>query len=213
MRLYEIEPGYKQELIVTDENKNAIFQAIKRDCSDFVHSMQQANNFLYRGVDNFTPDAFIGMSRENRKPLGSTESAQEIIDIFLKVAKFTALRSNSVFCTGRLSTSIEYGTSVIVFPFNNSTFTWSPKIYDLFTFIKSSSNSSVLKSLKFLAMNANKNENQIIEKIKNLGFTDKSFSSALTSKNEIMVHGKYYAFNVSKFAGDLSAEFNIPVPK
>ena len=72
---------------------------IKINCSQFLKSIKKANKFLYRGTYN-SSNVFMGNPRKDRKPSDTNIFVQKDIDTLLTIGGFTALRSNSIFCTG-----------------------------------------------------------------------------------------------------------------
>ena len=129
MKIYEIEdlePGDKNQL-----DTKGIINQLKTDCSDSISAMKTAEDFLYRGISTDMSDAFIGRSRENRKPIDLPQHYQDTIDLSMKAVGMEALRSNSIFCSGALSQAGCYGEIYIIFPVNGFKFSWSPIVKDL----------------------------------------------------------------------------------
>ena len=119
MRLYEVtDPDY--------------MNMVRRDCKPFLE--QSGDKKVYRGIRKNYSEVFFKVTvRQDRKPLSfnSVEHAL-LIDAFEK-GGFTANRNNSMFCTGSLRHTKSYGTAYEVYPIGDFSFTWSPKIRDLFT--------------------------------------------------------------------------------
>lgn len=103
-------------------------------------------NHLYRAqkADMYWgPDFGISAYPKKRKPVDTPAIIQEIVDDYLRKRGFEALRSNSIFCTGKVSTASKYlKTSksdeedqnyiMVIFPQKDFHFTWNPKIEDFY---------------------------------------------------------------------------------
>lgn len=124
----------KEELANIDPKLIKIASAIRRDCSYAVSAMREANGFLYRGVRGEPPLTFLGKPRTDRMAKDSSAEIQERFDAMLKESGFTALRSNSIFCSGNFSQANGYGGNVfMIFPKDGFHFTWSPRYDDLYS--------------------------------------------------------------------------------
>ena len=79
-----------------------ILKYMFKNCSKYLHPMQDSGKFLYRGIqENESADrsAFIGNSRDKRIPKDSDSKASEQFNHCLKELGIEALRSNSIFTT------------------------------------------------------------------------------------------------------------------
>jgi hypothetical protein len=175
MKIYEIEAGEKVEI---EQNFENFYSLVEQNCSEALSAMKATKKFLYRGVKYAQHSAFHGKSRENRNTLDTSERSQRSIDFLLKHSGFTALRSNSIFCTSSSSFAGGYGLTYLIFPINGFAFTWAKRIRDLaFSEIQGDDPSLVSK----------------------YGFNGTNFVAALMSGNEIYIHGEYYACSVETY--------------
>lgn len=99
-------------------------QKLETECSEFLAVMRKTKLPLYRGVYT-SKDTFYGVPRTNRSTKDSSPTFQIAFDGILKSKGFTALRSNSIFCTSNLEQASGYGDVFLIFPVNGFTFTWS----------------------------------------------------------------------------------------
>lgn len=107
-----------------------IVNAISKDCSQIVAYYRKSGNVLMRGIES-KADIFVGRSWANRKPTHSKALYQELYDRVLKKNGFKALRSNSIFTTGRYDHAEEYGDVFIIFPKNGFAYHWNKEVPDL----------------------------------------------------------------------------------
>lgn len=110
-------------------DRNRLFRVclfIEDHCSDFLNILKKTNMFLYRGIkDCGNNQIFLGYSRNDRTPRDTDAYIQTLTDTYLKLQGFTALRSNSIFCTADESATDIYGRQYIIFPINGFKYTWS----------------------------------------------------------------------------------------
>lgn len=115
-----------------------------RDCSQAVKAMQYSGNFLMRGIKDISASEFVGKSRNDRWAKDSPANAQKLIDGTLKLAGFTALRGNSIFCTSDWYAAASYGVRFFIFPKDGFSFTWNKKHRDLYSdYVDNKSNSDL----------------------------------------------------------------------
>ncbi len=100
---------------------DVVIPYIKIHCSEFLN---ETNSLMFRGLPFDTPNIFVAESRSNRTPKDIGKHFQEAIDNKLKESGFTALRSNSIFCTGNQGQALNYGQKYCIFPLNGFTYTW-----------------------------------------------------------------------------------------
>lgn len=100
------------------------FSLIEDVCSDFIKVVKRSNNFLYRGMTS-SGDVLYGKSIENRNPKDSEIEVQRVIDKFLKMSGFKALRSNSIFTSSDKQFASGFGTTYVIFPKNGFSYTWN----------------------------------------------------------------------------------------
>ncbi len=169
---------------------NAIL-LIKNKCSEFLPIYKKYGP-LYRGIPYFSTnfDIFIAETPINRIALSMPKTIQKIIDSKLEESGFTALRSNSIFCSGSNSFASLYGKlsngkNYIIFPLNGFSFTYSEKIYDLFLYYS--------RNISFPAdLHNNISSKEFVSKYK---YTNKNLGTGIKCGNEILIHGKYIAIN------------------
>lgn len=183
MKINEIDPGTKLDISAANTIDHFI-ELIHTHCSEAIAGMKQANKFLYRGINN-VPDMFHGKPRENRKPYNSERAnVQKLYDRALSSIGCTALRNNSIFCTADPNMAAIYSDSGLfycIFPVNGFNFTWSPDIKD------------PVNDSDFNWMGNKNNPDFYTDFVKLKHYTNGNFSAALTSGNEIMISGEYYA--------------------
>lgn len=127
-------PKFPTNKIINKEDDKLIAY-IEKNCSEFLIELEKADSFLYRGfgmrqLERKAPKAFVSSSMVNRPPKDNQVEIQKRYDQNLKMAGFTALRSNSIFCTGDESNAGNYGEVYAIFPINGFSFTWSALIDD-----------------------------------------------------------------------------------
>ena len=118
------------EELSTQMSKDAVkvLDYIMKNCGDYELGMLRTGKFLYRGTqDNEAAgrSAFIGNSRENRRPKDSSSKASEQFNHCLKELGIEALRSNSIFTTSDLTRTGSFGDPYIIFPLNSAKFSWT----------------------------------------------------------------------------------------
>jgi hypothetical protein len=211
MRLNEfktsIQAGDKINISINIEHTA---QFIRKNCSEFLAA---TNQILYRGIYGNKATVFIGSSPKDRVPDATAPEIQEKVDEKLREAGFSALRSNSIFCTGALDDASSYSGNLqpyVVCPINGFKFTWSPKIRDfteefavgklaLQAYKKVTPGSlpppamlylpTFKKIEKFLPLL----ELPASEFVDALDFRKNNIDAAINSGKEIMISGKYIA--------------------
>ena len=185
MKLNEIESWKKPRPIKMTDN---IFSRIEKLCSDALPAIKETG-YIFRGIDGM-PTQFIGVSPENREPMGVAKDSHNALNVVLRRNGFIANRSNSIFCSGHPWVAQSYGNLYAIFPINGFHYTWSRTIKDLYfheeevnEFIENNSDDTVLKKYHF-----NK---------------DAFLSSAIASEREIYIHGKYIALMCSRYKNEL----------
>ena len=163
----------------TNDNDRIMLKRLQRDCSDFISSMD--GRPLYRGFTSSNlPKSFITTTRDNRVPKNMPLVAQQQIDSALSAEGFTALRSNSIFCSGGRGLAESYGALYYIFPINGFSFTWSRMTGDLWRHRNS------------IRYELDKGSAQFVEYFK---FSNTDMGDAIKSYNEIYIHGRYIALN------------------
>lgn len=115
----------KREIEHYDPDLYKILSLIKRDCKVFLQDVKTSDDFLYRGIRKTPGRYFKGASRNSRRVKDSSNEIQKFIDMVLKAAGFTALRSNSIFTTTSKSNAGGYGDTFLIFPIDGFQFTYS----------------------------------------------------------------------------------------
>ena len=151
---------------------------------------------MYRGIRNPQSNILLGKSWDKRKPMDTPIVNQNMLDKKLKDAGFSALRSNSIFCTSDISFAgnYSYGYIYVIFQVDGFSYMWSSYIHDFyyqFVFWKNVGKLSEIENMpadKFVA---------------EFGFeNNRGMVGALKSKNEICISGAYVAIEVSSTSWD-----------
>jgi len=104
---------------------------IDENCSEFLGYAKQTKKLLYRGIkDKTAGNIFLGYSRNNRHPKDTNSTIQKLVDEYLTIGGFNALRSNSIFCIGDPNDTSVYGKPFLIFPINGFDYLWSIDHYD-----------------------------------------------------------------------------------
>jgi hypothetical protein len=205
MRIYEIDtdlhPGEKRDIETQQEEK--YIELIQTNCSEALAVMQKSG-FLYRGVTDAPAKAFKGRSREDRNSLSSMDQMQAIFDEAMKLYGFSALRSNSIFCSGSSVQAGCYGETYIIFPINGFNMLWSNKFKDMI------GDAYHIQSTLARAMNSTDKMGAIQWFVRSYQFSDTNFGEAIKSGKEIMINGSYYAFDALHYRYLFSTVLNIP---
>lgn len=190
MKLYELEiqPGQKQNIYQYSADEAC--SLITEHCKESLAAMRYVGEFLYRGSINKDFTAFKGISRNNRRPLSTNARHQVLIDEMLSQSGFTALRSNSIYCTSSAFEASYYSKSVgatyMIFPIDGFKYTWSEYSGDLYALM----NAADYRMLE------NREFDKFMEKFK---FRKTGLNIAIQEGHEVMVHGQYYAFQTKYF--------------
>ncbi len=174
------------EVILTpSENKKLnikfehVINVIKTQCSEFLPIYKKCGP-LYRGISTKIPEIFMAATPINRKPTDTHQSDQDKFDNLLYKSGFTALRRNSIFCSGDEYFARAYGNVYLIFPLNGFSFTWSLYIQDFFN------NPNILLDVSIL------NSKELVKKY---DFKHTELDNAIQSHNEILIHGQYLAIS------------------
>ncbi len=101
-----------------------MIEKIPDECSDILELYRSNRRVLFRG-SNSRGSFYYDEPREDRRPSDSTPELQIAFDTYLASKGFTALRSNSAFCTNGYDHAAAYGLVSVVFPRNGFTYTWT----------------------------------------------------------------------------------------
>ena len=115
------------EFSVTDSEAKKVIRYVLQNCKDAVNACKAAGKFLYRGDVQAKKDdvAFVGTSRNDRRPTDSDSTISQEYDRILKSLGFSALRHNSIFCTSDLNHAEGFGQDYMIFPIDkHSSYTW-----------------------------------------------------------------------------------------
>ncbi len=207
MRLIEFESS--PTIYINDKAK--ILNILHEQCSDIFNLCQKNNAYLYRGsYDNENAFSFLSKSPEDRSPSLSNVEISDKIDDKLEEAGFTALRSNSIFCSGSKTQARLYGALFIIFPINGFTYTWSSKIRDLTIDLRITN--AAIEDYIFSKNRFDLSAEELItaDTFKSLKLQPKEFITkyqfkkynlldALKSGHEIYIHGNYFALNYKNY--------------
>lgn len=156
-------------------------------CSDAVTAFRAAGQPLFRGIKEGTSpelankNLFIGKPFSNRRPKASYQNMY--IDQRLLDQGFTAIRSESIMCTGDWPNANIFGKNFTIFPLNGFSFTWSPRIRDL--------NSDKIRT-QIDQLQAKKVSSQEFCDI--MEFKNTDLVAAIKSGHEIYIKGPYVAY-------------------
>ncbi len=199
MLLYEFDENLPA---LEQENYSKIFSVIQKNCSTILDCYKQTNpKILYSGIKREKSPYFFEKSPINRQPKDVDPEIQTIVDSKLKVTGFTALRSNSIFCSSYSLQCRNYGHIYIIFPINGFGFTWSPAINDMYrskmTGIQIGSTNYSHQSLSF--------DPEVF--VKFWKFDHMDLIGAIKSGNEVLIHGNYIAVEPNTELADKLLEY------
>jgi len=125
MKIHEVlEPGAAQDQEA--QNLDDLLDRVEQECGEFLAQARTARKWLYRGIAADADRIFRGRSRHDRKPLHSHSKYSDMFDNLLAQCGGTALRSNSIFCSGRKDFARGFGTPYLIFPIDgHHTCTWT----------------------------------------------------------------------------------------
>lgn len=108
-------------------SQQVMVQILKSECSDYLRTWREINEhewqstWLYRG-NNSSVSVFEGRSRIDRRVKDSLSEVSQVLDHYLEIMGFQALRRNSIFVTTSESDAQQYGTLYLIFPKNGFEF-------------------------------------------------------------------------------------------
>jgi len=119
-----MQPGAEKPLKLKEKG---IANFIIKNCSESLDAFQTAGAPLLRGLHGVAGLVFVGQSRTDgsRRPVDVPIDIQRAFDKKLSAAGFTALRSNSIFCSSSIAVAENYGVPYVIFPINGFTYAWS----------------------------------------------------------------------------------------
>jgi hypothetical protein len=132
MNFEEINPGEHKRLSNDDATLEKIGAFIQAHCKTMLSANKAANKFLYRGIDAMMSNnsIFLANPRTDRRPLDTKVGVQSTMDDYLRSQGFTALRTNSIFCTSDYEDAALFGDVFIIFPLDGFSYTWSMRHAD-----------------------------------------------------------------------------------
>jgi len=137
-----------QKYILNEEYDTieSVATMIKKDCKPYLSILRKTCGMLYRGtLKNVPSDAessngvyyFKKKPRMDRKPVDMPPLTHQTLDKLFYEKFGWKPRSEGVFVTGDRGTAAGYGKSFLFFPIGDFKYVWSPKVPDLWTWIRS----------------------------------------------------------------------------
>lgn len=122
------EKGWIQTPISLDQ----AMKTIQAECKHAYQIFTETGLKAYRGTDS-AHKYFLGKTGVDRQPMNSSVRFQQMTDDALidYLGPNAAVRSNSIFVTGRGSQASGYGRLYVIFPKDTARFTWSPEYDDI----------------------------------------------------------------------------------
>lgn len=121
----------EEELDITDSEDIMAF--IQQNCQPYIKEHPDFMSYpLYRGMSP-RGDVSIQTIRQDRKPLSSNQYIHQVYDEAMKRAGLTAIRSNSIFCTGNKNAAMGYGDVYVIFPIGDFKYSYTTEYRDLYT--------------------------------------------------------------------------------
>lgn len=123
--------SFKTFLIESDD-PSSVLDKIVAECRPFVSELQKEDSALiWRGMPGSRNKPVEFPAPTNRKPRDSGEWFQLFFDMGIDLAfGIPNCRSTSIFTTGNIRQTDEYGWPVAVFPKGEFKYIWSPEIND-----------------------------------------------------------------------------------
>ena len=175
--------------------------AIIKDCKPFIRQLKGAHNLLLRGTNKRNPGMLKVKPRQDRHPMSTPYTIQNLLDEYFKAKFGWAPRSSGVFVSGSLLTALFYGPVNSVWPIGNFKFVWSPVVSDLF---------AELSNKKWSHWLTNPDELKAIVDT----YTNKNLSKAINNTvgvqgTEIMIGCKEYYMVKNEYTMTLRKHFGI----
>lgn len=98
----------------------------KTFCQPWLSQTDNGKMIVYRGMNKEHEPAFVKKTRRDRRPLSSVDFWHNAYQAILQTMNSPATRTNSLFCTGKLSDTTLYGKSYVVIPIGHFNYSWSP---------------------------------------------------------------------------------------
>lgn len=188
--------------------KKRIFDFINMNCSEFLSmtapsatsltSKFRYRSGLFRGMLHTTDDAFVGSSKDRNSINQSAQKYQELCDLYLKLAGYKALRSNSVFCSTDYNRIKEFGNSYLIFPINGFKFTYALAAGPATEYLYPNSIDSI-DDAPGDQIELKKNAKEFVRINE---FKKTNLKYAMSHHHDIWFIGKYVALSIKKFSRD-----------
>jgi len=126
----DLSPGQTKSL----DDLNRAISLIRKNCHHYLQIMIDQKSLIYRGIRNereSTNEFIIGNSFNERRPKDSAIESQKLWDRIVDQLGIKAKRSNSIFVTSDRNQASRYGKKYMIFPFNDSVFSWSKTSKDI----------------------------------------------------------------------------------
>lgn len=181
-----------------DKNEAAeIARVLSVDCKYYLNEIKSEFlsrdprwSMFYRGIREHKVNSNIEsiQPRKDREPLDMPVAVHDDLDRLFKKKFGWFVRSEGVFVTPSPLNAYGYGKACIFFPIGNYKYVWSPKIEDLYVYLKSEKHlgSVFLHSIGRVVLSPEEEKiyNTVIKNVVNL-YIDRNLSKALHLKNEV----------------------------
>lgn len=166
-----------------------LITGVVSECSESIAIFRKLDQFIYRGINYPKNDCGWATSPVNRFPVSSGKWFQRVFDQQLKASGFTALRSNSIFCSALQAQASHYGDLFIIIPCDGFSTTYSNAIYDLYVgTYEIHDDNNALFDLEHMPPG---------EFVRKFQMRKDDLEGAMLVEHEIYVHGNYYYFGIN----------------
>ena len=192
---------FKQYLIEQELSTKEIYDVVEEiitNCKPYLNEIKEPQNFmLYRGVTQVIPSTGeILNTHRDRIPTDTSPAFHKALDDWFFNRFNIRFRShNAMFCSPNKKYTNMYGNSCVVYPIGKINYIWSPKVTDLYSYIKQKEKGESV-SVDISPEDAYKRINKWFEE-DNIEYF---FNTQLTSNthNEVMIHvPSYYVIPIS----------------
>lgn len=158
--------------------------------------------WMYSGRTH-NANSFERKMQVKRMPLDTPPEIHSMLNRLYKKKFGWEARSKSIFCTGDMSQSFQYGKPFLIFPTGNFKYLWHQKTKDLWNHIKY----NIAAKIDTTSIDgADMLEDLLTKFVKE--YKNNGLLRAIKSGNEIMVHTKEYgAFDVQIYENSFSKFF------
>jgi len=136
-----------QQYLINEEFQdiNKLVAMLKADCKPYLSILKRTDKMLCRGTDsppktNIYEDEvyyFKRKPRKDRRPLSTGPLVHKQLDDLFKKKFGWKVRSEGVFVNSDYGTASGYGHTYFFFPIGQFKYVWSPKVGDLWIYLKS----------------------------------------------------------------------------